>query len=394
MKHSGALLIAAILVLSSNGLPMAQDNRPAAPSALPREIQADRFLLKARKAYTKKDWKTASEFFAKIQNLETEIPHDFHYFYGKTLRNQRDLAAAKVEIVKYLQKARRDGKYYTAALEVLNEIEDAEKRPWKDRVTGMEFIKVGGGKFQMGCHRGNKGECNPDEKPVREVTLKTFWIGKYEVTQRQWKRIMKRNPSRIKKGNKFPVEGVSWKDIQSFLRRLNARSRNKFSLPSEAQWEYACRGGDTTMKFGTADGKLTRKNANFGTEKCCQGDNRDGHLPTAPVGSYASNSLGLYDMTGNVWEWVQDKYTFYNRVEKKDPVYQSKSLYEHQGDTRVVRGGSWYRGTFFARCSMRSIRMVNDKSHDMGFRLVRIDAEAWKKKRMEDRKRRRGSRRN
>ena len=99
-------------------------------------------------------------------------------------------------------------------------------------------------------------------------------------------------------------------------------------------------------------------------------------------------------MTGNVWEWVQDKYTFYNRVEKKDPVYQSKSLYEHQGDTRVVRGGSWYRGTFFARCSMRSIRMVNDKSHDMGFRLVRIDAEAWKKKRMEDRKRRRGSRRN
>ena len=111
MKHSGALLIAAILVLSSNGLPMAQDNRPAAPSALPREIQADRFLLKARKSYTKKDWKTASEFFAKIQNIETEIPHTFHYFYVKTLRNQRDLVATKHQIHSYLHNARRDVKY-------------------------------------------------------------------------------------------------------------------------------------------------------------------------------------------------------------------------------------------------------------------------------------------
>ena len=379
MKYTGALLIAAVLFLSGNGLLMAQNTMPP-------EIQADRLLLKARKAYTKKDWNTASEYFAKILALETEIPRDFHYFYGKTLRNQRDLSAAKKELIKYLQLARREGKYYTAALEVLNEIEAVEKRPWKDRVTGMEFIKVGGGSFQMGCHPGNQRECNPDEKPTREVTLKTFWIGKHEVTQRQWKRIMKRNPSRVKRGNQYPVNAVSWKDVQNFLRRLNARSRSKFSLPSEAQWEYACRGGNTPMKFGTANGKLTRENANYGTEKCCQGDNRDGHLNSSPVGSYPPNGLGLYDMTGNVWEWVQDKYTFYNNVENEDPVYESKSLYEHQGDTRVVRGGSWYRGTFFARCSMRSIRMTHDKIHDMGFRLVRIDPKTWKQKRMEKRR--------
>ena len=178
-----------------------------------------------------------------------------------------------------------------------------------DPVTGMVFVHVASGSFEMGCH-AKAGQCDADEKPVRTVRLDGFWLGKHEVTQGQWKRIMGNNPSEFKRGDNYPVEKVSWSDVQSFIRNLNARSSVTFRLPSEAEWEYACRAGGKSVTYGTRSGRLDSSSAKY--------DSGDG---TVSVGTYPPNSMGLYDMTGNVWEWVQDRYTKnYGNVGTDNPI--------------------------------------------------------------------------
>ena len=127
----------------------------------------------------------------------------------------------------------------------------AGAREWRDPVTGMEFVWVPGGSFEMGCLT-KADHCNQNVKGVRTVRLDGYWLGKHEVTQGQWSAIMGGNPSRFKEGDAYPVEQVSWNDLQEFIRRLNNRSSAKFRLPSEAQWEYACRDGGKAVTFGTA----------------------------------------------------------------------------------------------------------------------------------------------
>ena len=238
---------------------------------------------------------------------------------------------------------------------------------WRDPVTGMVFVRVAGGSFEMGCHSGNEGECDGDEKPVRTVRLSPFWLGKHEVTQGQWNRIMGNNSSTFKKGDNYPVEQVSWDDVQTFIRKLNARSSVTFRLLSEAQWEYACRAGGTPLKYGTATGRLTRRTANYGTEDCCKGDSSDGHLNTSPVGSYDANGLGLHDMTGNVWEWVQDIKTSYDNVGTDNPIY------EGSGASRVNRGGGWNYSPQYLRCSFRYSFTPSRRDYSLGFRFLRTE---------------------
>lgn len=223
-------------------------------------------------------------------------------------------------------------------------------------VTGMEFVWVPGGTFEMGCHSGNDGECEDNEKPVRNVRLDGFWIGKYEVTQGQWKRVMGFNPSMFKKGDNYPVERVSWNDVQEFIRKLNARSSAKFRLPSEAQWEYACRAGGKPIKFGTGNGQVSTGNANYKL-------NNGG---TTPVGKYQANALGLHDMSGNVWEWVHDKYT-----ENYEIVGTSNPINEGSGDDRVLRGGSWRSVSRYLRCSYRYDYGPSRRRNRLSFRLLR-----------------------
>ena len=208
----------------------------------------------------------------------------------------------------------------------------------------------------MGCDSGNGGQCDDDEKPVRTVRLDGFWMGKQEVTQGQWKWIMGSNPSSFKKGDNYPVEQVSWNDVQQFIRRLNSQSSAKFRLPSEAEWEYACRAGGKSVTFGTADGQVSSETANYEY-------NNSG---ITPVGRYQPNSLGLHDMSGNVWEWVQDKFTNYKNVGTNNPIY------ERSGATRVFRGGSWYDRSRRLRCSDRDDLTPSDGNVSQGFRLVRI----------------------
>ena len=234
---------------------------------------------------------------------------------------------------------------------------------WTEPNTGMKFRRILGGDFRMG---DLFGEGDADEKSVRMVRLNPFWLGETEVTQGQWKKIMGGNPSRFKKGDNYPVERVSWNGIQQFVRKLNARSNFTFALPSEAQWEYACREGGKRVRYGTKSRELNRREANYGMESCCDADDSDGHKHTAPVGSYSENALGLHDMSGNVWEWVQDRYTGdYSDVGTDNPVY------EHSGSEHVIRGGGWDDSPWYLRCANRGPDVPGVMLYDIGFRLAR-----------------------
>jgi formylglycine-generating enzyme required for sulfatase activity len=226
---------------------------------------------------------------------------------------------------------------------------------WREPITGMEFVHVPGGEYEQGCGYWTS-DCDEDEQPVRRVRLSPFWIGKTEVTQGQWSRVMGSNPSRFKNGDDYPVENVSWNDVQEFIRKLNSRTTEvKFRLPSEAEWEYACRAGGKPIEYGTQTGRLDRSLANY----VLSGG-------ASAVGSYPANALGLHEMSGNVWEWVQDVYNdeAYQSGATSDPIYQGSGVY------RVIRGGGWYYSPRYVRCSSR-YRYGSVLGDDfLGFRLA------------------------
>ena len=227
---------------------------------------------------------------------------------------------------------------------------------WREPTTGMELVYVPGGEFEQGCGSWTS-ECSRNEKPTRRVRLSPFWLGKTEVTQGQWKRVTGNNPSKFQKGDDFPVEQVSWNDVQDFIKKLNAQSAGvTFRLPSEAEWEYACRVGGKPLKYGTQTGDLNPSLAKYGSQ--------DG---TVRVGSFAPNGLGLHDVSGNLWEWTQDEYIreAYQSGAASDPLYQRSNA------RHVFRGGSWANDPRFLRCSNRDDRAPSVSNPDLGFRLAR-----------------------
>ncbi|MCB1190177.1 MAG: formylglycine-generating enzyme family protein [Leptospiraceae bacterium] len=224
----------------------------------------------------------------------------------------------------------------------------------------MQFVKIPAGEFLMGKRTDLK--FSRDETPKHTVKItKPFYMGKYEVTQEQWKKVMgvNNNPSNHK-GDNLPVENVSWNDVQDYINRLNQlEGGNNYRLPTEAEWEYAATSG-TNFVYYWGD-TVGVNNANC--DGCgSQWDNRE----TAPVGSFKPNSYGLYDMAGNVWEWVEDWYDqdYYLKSPVEDPINTEKSRY------KVLRGGSWFDKPEVLRPSARlwdypHLRFINN-----GFRLV------------------------
>jgi len=231
------------------------------------------------------------------------------------------------------------------------------------------MVKVTGGTFQMGSN------VNGDEKPVHRVTVDSFWIGKYEVTQKEWQSVMGTNPSRFK-GENNPVEKVSWHDAVRFCNRLSERdgfdpvysingtdvtcdfTKNGYRLPTEAEWEYAARGGSQSLGYKYAGSNIPESVAWY--------TSNSGNK-THPVGTKQPNELGLYDMSGNVWEWCWDWYDgkYYAQSPSKNPRGPSS------GTFRVARGGSWYRGAGYVRSADRGYDTPSDSHYGLGFRLSR-----------------------
>lgn len=220
-------------------------------------------------------------------------------------------------------------------------------------VVGISFIRVPGGSFVMG---DTFGEGIPNEQPVHTVHLDSFFIGKFSVTQTQWKTLMPENPARFR-GEVNPVEQVTWEDAQNFIRCLTEANGGKFAfhLPTEAQWEFAARSGGREEKFAGGD--------DFEKFAWCE-ENSAG--TTHPVGTRTPNGLGICDMSGNVWEWCLDIFRedAYETHAERNPVCL-------EGATdRVIRGGSWNIDAWNARCARRFCYLADFWGPGLGFRLV------------------------
>ncbi len=217
------------------------------------------------------------------------------------------------------------------------------------------MVYVDGGTFTMGATPEQGNDTKSDENPPHQVTLSSFSIGRYEVTQEEWEAVMGSNPSKFK-GAKRPVEMVSWDDCQTFIGKLNAMTGKNFRLPTEAEWEFAARGGNFSRGYKYAGSNDIDSVAVYG--------DTDGQ--TFNVGGKMPNELGLYDMTGNVWEWCSDWYDeFYY---KKSP--QSNPQGGAYGSNRVVRGGWWFVYSSSCRVSHRSLSAPDNRSRNLGLRLA------------------------
>ena len=233
----------------------------------------------------------------------------------------------------------------------------------------MDMVYVEGGTFMMGATAEQGNDADGDEKPAHRVSLDSYYIGKYPVTQRLWVAVMGNNPSYFK-GDKLPVECVSWNKVQDFLKKLNAMTGKSFRLPTEAEWEFAARGGNKSQGYKYSGSNniddvawyegnsLIKKHKWFSNLL----DSRQAH----PVGTKRPNELGIYDMSGNVYEWCQDWYD--SKYYENSPQHNPQGAIS--GSSRVHRGGSWYGYARNCRVSNRFCNSPDTHYYNLGFRLV------------------------
>jgi len=250
----------------------------------------------------------------------------------------------------------------------------ADSNNFSSNIYGYTFdmVYVQGGTFWQGC-TSEQSDCYGDEKPEHRVTVDSYYIGKHEVTQQLWQAVMGNNPSSFQ-GNNLPVENVSWNDIvgtsgdymeikgikyysNGFIYKLNKITGKKFRLPTESEWEFAARGGNKSQKYRYSGSNSTD---NVGWY---YGNSSN---KTQTVGRKNANELGIYDMSGNVFEWCADKYS--------DNYYQNSPSNNPQGADegylRVLRGGSWYGSARLCRVSIRNSGTSSDRDDRIGFRLA------------------------
>ena len=227
----------------------------------------------------------------------------------------------------------------------------------RKQIEGIAFkmIHVEGGTFMMGANEGDS-EAFDDERPAHKVMLSSYSIGETAVTQALWEAVMGGNPSYFK-GADRPVECVSWDDCQEFIRKLNEKTNRKFRLPTEAEWEFAARGGN---KGKNNNHKYAGNN--IIDDVAWYSENSESQ--THPVAQKQPNELGIYDMSGNVWEWCQDRYGKYSNNSQTNPTGQKG------GDNRVERGGGWYSSTRGCRPSYRHNRSPLSRIYGLGLRLA------------------------
>ena len=207
----------------------------------------------------------------------------------------------------------------------------------------------------MGATSEQGSDAYGDEEPVHSVTLSDYYIGQTEVTQELWQAVMGSNPFGFKGDNQRPVEDVSWNDCQEFIEKLNRLTGKNFRLPTEAEWEYAARGGNKSRGYKYSG-------SNNPDAVAWYDDNSGGK--THPVAHKQTNESGLYDMSGNVWEWCFDRYGDYSSNSQTNPRGAST------GSGRVLRGGSWRYGARNVRVSRRSDFAPDYRGHNFGLRLA------------------------
>ena len=238
-----------------------------------------------------------------------------------------------------------------------NHLNTSEPSEQTFNVNGVEFkmIKVEGGTFSMGATSEQISDVFNSEKPVHSVTLSDYYIGETEVTQELWQAVMGSNPSEFKGDNQRPVEYVSWNDCQEFIKELNQLTGKKFRLPTEAEWEYAARGG----KYSRGYKYSGSNNADEVAWYCSNSGSK-----THSVKTKKANELGLYDMSGNVYEWCNDWRGRYQSYSQTNPTGPS------EGESRVIRGGSWLFNFGYVHVSKRFSCAPDTRFFSIGLRLA------------------------
>ena len=223
-------------------------------------------------------------------------------------------------------------------------------------VNGVSFnmIRVEGGTFMMGATSEQGSDAWDSEKPAHQVTLSTYSIGETEVAQELWQAVMGNNPSKFK-GDNLPVEQVSWEDCQMFISKLNQLTGRRFRLPTEAEWEYAARGGSKSRGYKYSGNNNIDDVAWYTSNSSSK---------THPVKTKQANELGLYDMSGNVWEWCQDWYGSYSSGSQTNPTGATS------GSDRVRRGGGWFNGARSCRSAYRNGCAPSSRGYNLGMRLA------------------------
>ncbi|MFQ5688455.1 MAG: formylglycine-generating enzyme family protein, partial [Candidatus Scalindua sp.] len=305
----------------------------------------------------------------KALKLGVKLPGEFHFHYGKALFKTGDYDESLPSLTSYLTLAGKDGEYYeeavTLVVDAKNEQEVAKLRSSESKhqrtetadETEDDMVYIKGGCFDMGDIFGD-GEG--DERPVHKVCVGDFYLGKAEVTQKQWTDMMGHNPSKFKCGD-CPVERVSWNSVQDFIKKLNKATGMNYRLPTEAEWEYAARSGGGKEKWAWADKE-------FELDKYAWYYSNSARDGTHAVAGKEPNGLGLYDMMGNVWEWCSDLYDrdYYENSPVKNPEGPS------DGTTRVLRGGGWKSKPEHLRTVDRNDFVPTSKKFaNIGFRLAR-----------------------
>ena len=236
----------------------------------------------------------------------------------------------------------------------------------------LEMIWIPSGTFMMGAH-DEELACDHDESPQHKVTITSgFWIGKYELTKKQWVAIMESTPwsgkGQVSKDDNSPAVFVSWTDVRLFINKLNRLFEDKtsqkdkeFRLPTEAEWEYACRAGTTTRFYwGDDPDYMIIKDYAWWRGNVWSSKKRYAHI----VGQKTPNAWGLYDMSGNVWEWCADWYGVYSSLAQKDPAGPDS------GSSRIMRGGCWLNNGNHLRSANRDYRGRKTRSSIIGFRIA------------------------
>ena len=323
----------------------------------------------AKRAFTKaNNIKPSQNLKDKIEGCDREIATTERY---KNLLNQGINASDLTQALKYYRAAQKE-RNTTQIKDLITQAENriaaynipkdtksvstknnvSSPKPYVDPYAG-EMIFVEGGSFVRGSES-------------QKVTLKPFYMGKLEVTQELWEKIMNDNPSKSTTGKNYPVESVSWNDVQDFIKKLNQKSKYTYRLPTEAEWEYAAGGGsgNRTTYAGTNDEKDLYQYGNYYEP---ESDDKDKYEQTSPVGNYKPNQIGLYDMSGNVREWCEDRY----HDSYKDAPTDGSAYISPAGSDRVIRGGSWFYSPERLRVALRYGNSPDYRSYLIGLRLAR-----------------------
>ena len=344
---------------------------PASAQDLPPDVLADKLLLEADAALAGGDPEQASRALREIEALDVEPPPVFAYVQGRLLAEhgdgEEDWRRARLLLAQFAVAVGRDSDRYNPALEAILAAEGRMNAAAKlARLRGRlpeilrevqaQMVRIEGGRVAIGC-TPEQQSCDSDENPVRAVQVESFEIGRFEATQVLWEAVTGENPSAFADCPTCPVETVSWDDVQAFLRKLNAGGEG-YRLPSEAEWEYAARGGQQSEGHQYA-GSGVASDVGWYHENSA---NR-----TQPVGRRQANELGLFDMSGNVREWVQDCW----RGSYDGAPDDGSAREEADCGRRVIRSGSWHGKPGDLRSANRFWYGAGFRNNNLGFRIAR-----------------------